>query len=92
MEWKQSKTPFILKAFADYYRIPVLNIKNILQNAKEFGDDELVADLREEWAVINNYLSGNAAVNGLDETMKVFYRAVRWRISQNDCKNRGYIL
>lgn len=24
--------------------------------------------------------------------MKVFYRAIRWRLSQNDCKNRGYIL
>lgn len=24
--------------------------------------------------------------------MKVFYRAVRWRLSQNDCKNRGFIL
>lgn len=85
-------TSFILKAFADYYRIPVLNIKTILQNAKEFGDDELATDLREEWATITSYLSETAAVNGLDETMKVFYRAVRWRLSQNDCKNRGYIL
>lgn len=24
--------------------------------------------------------------------MKVFYRAIRWRLSQNDCRNRGYIL
>ena len=24
--------------------------------------------------------------------MKVFYRAIRWRLSQNDCKNRGFIL
>ena len=24
--------------------------------------------------------------------MKVFYRAVRWRLTQNDCQNRGYIL
>jgi adenylate kinase len=24
--------------------------------------------------------------------MKVFYRAIRWRITQNDCKNRGFIL
>jgi adenylate kinase len=22
----------------------------------------------------------------------VFYRAIKWRLSQNDCKNRGYIL
>lgn len=24
--------------------------------------------------------------------MKVFYRAIRWRLNQNDCFNRGYIL
>ena len=24
--------------------------------------------------------------------MKVFYRAIRWRLTQNDCQNRGYIL
>ncbi len=24
--------------------------------------------------------------------MKVFYRAIRWRLQQNDCANRGYIL
>lgn len=28
----------------------------------------------------------------LDETLKVFYRAVRWRLAQNDCINRGFIL
>jgi hypothetical protein len=46
-DWKASKTAFILKAFAEYYRIPVLNIKGILQAAKELSDDELIADLRE---------------------------------------------
>jgi adenylate kinase len=24
--------------------------------------------------------------------MKVFYRALKWRLSLNDCRNRGYIL
>ena len=24
--------------------------------------------------------------------MKVFIRAIRWRMSQNDCQNRGFIL
>lgn len=84
--------PFILKAFAEYYRIPVLTVKSILQAAKEGTDAELTADLREEWAAISAYLSGDAAKTGLDETMKVFYRAIRWRLTQNDCKNRGYIL
>ena len=38
-DWKDSKISFIHKAFADYYRIPVLNVKEILQNVKEFADD-----------------------------------------------------
>ena len=33
-EWKDSKISFIHKAFSDYYRIPVLNVKEILQNVK----------------------------------------------------------
>lgn len=37
-EWKDSKISFIHKAFSDYYRIPVLDIKGILQNVKEFAD------------------------------------------------------
>lgn len=45
-EWKESKINFIHKAFSDYYRIPVLNIKNILQYVKEFADDELCNDLK----------------------------------------------
>lgn len=24
--------------------------------------------------------------------MKVYYRVIKWRLSQNDCLNRGYIL
>jgi len=24
--------------------------------------------------------------------MKVLYRVIRWRLTQNDCKNRGFIL
>jgi hypothetical protein len=38
-EWTNSKTAFILKAFSEYYRIPVLSIKGILQSAKELADD-----------------------------------------------------
>ena len=39
-----------------------------------------------------NYANVLIANKELDETMKVFYRAIRWRLSQNDCKNRGFIL
>lgn len=34
LDWKDSKLAYILKIFSEYYRIPVLNIKNILQSAK----------------------------------------------------------
>ena len=91
-DWKDSQLAYILKIFAEYYRIPVLNIKNILQSAKELADDELIADLREEWGSISSYLSGELPNKDLDEAMKVFYRAIRWRLTQNDCRNRGYIL
>ena len=70
----------------------MLNIKSILQNVKEFADDELCVDLKEEWTAIMDYISSNSEVKELTETMKVFIRAVRWRITQNDCKNRGFIL
>ena len=45
----------------------------------------------EEWDNITDYLN-KAEKRPLDETMKVFYRAVRWRLLQNDCANRGFIL
>jgi len=28
----------------------------------------------------------------LNEATKVLYRVLKWRLSKNDCKNRGYIL
>jgi adenylate kinase len=38
------------------------------------------------------YINDRLEVKELDETMKVFIRVVRWRLTQNDCQNRGYIL
>ena len=69
-----------------------MNIRKILQNVKQFADTELCNDLKEEWNNILAYLNSNTEVKDLNETMKVFYRAIRWRLSQNDCKNRGFIL
>jgi adenylate kinase len=39
-----------------------------------------------------SYLRGGEEKPVLDETMKVFYRVLRWRLLRNDCTNRGYIL
>ena len=49
-------------------------------------------DLKEETAAIMTYINEGVEVKELNDTMKVFVRAVRWRITQNDCQNRGYIL
>lgn len=49
LDWADSRIAFIHKVFSEYYRIPVLNIRTILQNVKEFADVELCGDLKEEW-------------------------------------------
>jgi adenylate kinase len=38
------------------------------------------------------YLTDGRERAVLDETLKVFYRVIRWRILRNDCSNRGFIL
>jgi adenylate kinase len=50
----------------------------------------LKEDLEDELTNILNYLSENKS-RPLDETLKVLYRVVRWRLSMNDCACRGYI-
>lgn len=69
-----------------------MTLKKIMQDAKELGDEELVTDLKEEGEALSHYINGQIPSKDLDETLKVFYRAIRWRLSQNDCFNRGYIL
>lgn len=49
------------------------------------------ADTNEEMEKLLQYLEGNCPRN-IDETLKVLYRIIKWRLSQNDCMNRGYIL
>ncbi len=39
-----------------------------------------------------SYLKDNKERTGIDETLKVLYRVIRWRLLRNDCTNRGYIL
>jgi len=54
--------------------------------------DELGADFNEEQEAIEEYLNERGDNAKLTETTKVLFRIVKWRLSQNDCKNRGYIL
>jgi len=39
-----------------------------------------------------SYLKEGTERLALDETMKVLYRVLRWRLLRNDCTNRGYVL
>ena len=54
--------------------------------------DDLGSDLKEELEEIKEYLKEKSDNPKLTEATKVLFRAVKWRLSQNDCKNRGYIL
>lgn len=39
-----------------------------------------------------NDIKAMKEINSLSELSKLFFRCVKWRLSQNDCKNRGFIL
>jgi adenylate kinase len=92
-EGAQKKKNFsgVIDDIAEHYKIPILNIKNILQKALQEAEADLIVDLKEEIENIQNYLSSDKP-ESLNETLKVLYRTVKWRLSQNDCRNRGYIL
>lgn len=58
--------------------------------AKQQLTGDLKEDLEDEYLAILNYLNEKKP-RALDETLKVLYRVVRWRLTQNDCACRGYI-
>ena len=88
---RKMKFSAVLDEIAEHYKIPILSINTILQKALKEGDSELIRDLEEEIENIQIYLDSNKA-ESLNETLKVLYRAVKWRLGQNDCRNRGYII
>lgn len=55
-------------------------------------ENDLGVDIKEELEGIKQYIGESLDDPKLTETTKVLFRAVKWRLSQNDCKNRGYIL
>lgn len=55
-------------------------------------EDQLGIDFSEEKEAIEEYIKSESDYANLTEATKVLFRAVKWRLSQNDCKNRGYIL
>lgn len=87
-----SKFDWAAKQISKHYRIPIIKLREVLADAKEnLRDGVLGDDLREEYEKIIAYLD-EGKPRKLDETLKVLYRVVRWRLGQNDCLNRGYIL
>ena len=74
-----------------HYRIPAIYIEDILTDVRTL-EDQLGIDFSEEKEAIEEYLKSESDYANLTETTKVLFRAVKWRLSQNDCKNRGYIL
>jgi len=75
---------------AKHYNIPVIQIQDIIRDAENI-EGELGQDFKEEKEKIIEYLKENKETP-LNETMKVLYRLVRWRLRQNDCRNRGFVL
>jgi hypothetical protein len=55
-----------LRTFSEYYRIPVLTISKILQEAREFAEADLLEDLNEEWENILNYMKNDIPNPNLD--------------------------
>ncbi|EGR29553.1 hypothetical protein IMG5_153240 [Ichthyophthirius multifiliis] len=90
---KNSKFDWAIKEVSEHYRIPIIKVHDIINELEQKTeiDDTLYSDIKEEAQNIRDYLN-NPKEQKLNETLKVLYRAVKWRLNQNDCLNRGYIL
>lgn len=75
---------------AKHYNIPHIKIRNLLLDASNM-EGELGDHFRIEKDKIWDYFRERKE-RPLDEALKVFYRLIRWRLTQNDCKNRGFVL
>ena len=90
-EKDQLKAIEIMEKLAELYNIPFFTIENILEDLKKEDETlDLVKDLGEEIEAIEEYIK-NGEFLPLNESTKVLYRAIKWRLSSNDAKNRGYI-
>ena len=75
-----------------HYNIPIVRLEEVFGYIEAMcTDQELLADLKEEWPNINTVIHNGTYNLGLNETGKVIYRCLKYRLSQNDCANRGYI-
>ncbi|CAD8139433.1 unnamed protein product [Paramecium pentaurelia] len=96
MESKAENMRFqdILTMISDHYRIPVINQEQIFKDAQDPNyvfPSEIQEDFNEYWPVIQEYINTKAPAQ-LSEQLKIYYKVIKWRLSQNDCQNRGFIL
>lgn len=88
------------RLLAKQYNVPYLNLDELFVDLERKCKDQLYYDFLEEKEKIEQFLEDRSIryfVNhsceslNLDEAGKVFFRCLKWRLSQNDCKNRGYV-
>ncbi|CAD8042976.1 unnamed protein product [Paramecium primaurelia] len=96
MESKAENMRFqdILTMISDHYRIPVINQEQIFKDAQDPNyvfPSEIQEDFNELWPAIQEYINNQTPAQ-LSEQLKIYYKVIKWRLSQNDCQNRGFIL
>lgn len=79
-EWSQFDWTTL--EISKHYRIPILKIEEIIKDiAENMRDNILGDDVREEQENLAEYLKLKGEVRPLDETMKVLYRVMKWRLN-----------
>jgi len=90
----------VLSVKTIFEEFPPKNINTVCdENGKEVVVDaefELVEDYKDLKEgvdeLLHHVLTGASKNLEINEFSKVFYRILKWRLSQNDCINRGYVL
>lgn len=86
----------ILNSLSSFYKIPILTIDQILADLLDkdnfYPEVSLVEDYLEFKTGIDTLVKEGATSDDLTEQLKVLVRVVKWRLQQNDCRNRGSIL
>ena len=82
------------KKIADHYRIPVISLPDIIANAPNIEENFIAEDFAEYKEEILAYIAEESAApkKKLSEPVKLLFRLIKHRLSQNDCRNRGFIL
>jgi adenylate kinase len=78
---------FFGEKLADHYRIPLINLKTLIPELEALevkeGEKNEVITAMKEWKKAN----GKKRYPN-----ELLYEMVRYRLQQNDCQNRGFVL